>query len=129
MDAFEFAKERVRMCDMHTYDCHTSNGKPCPAYNDGTCAFVFPAGIDGNELDETIKECITITERWARQRKPKSRKDVLLEKFPNADCYKMCVRNVFGNFSGCDISNVQSKVCKVCWDLPAPDEYQEETKE
>lgn len=61
-------------------------------------------------------------------KKPKTRMEVFLEKFPDArrdPCGEpsTCVRNVFGE-TNVDCDN--SVGCENCWNEPAPDEYQED---
>lgn len=59
----------------------------------------------------------------------KTRKEVFLERFPNAECCdrgepNTCVNKVFGTIEvGCCHKPIH---CDECWDLPAPDEFQEE---
>lgn len=62
-----------------------------------------------------------------QEKQLKTRKEVFLEKFPNAkrnSCGQLatCAQNVFGVVVDC----CTSKGCEECWDEPAPDEYQEE---
>lgn len=62
-----------------------------------------------------------------QSRKVKTRREVYLEKFPNAllgsdGNLNTCAQNVFGCVVACNTS----KSCGECWDEPAPDEYQEE---
>ena len=59
----------------------------------------------------------------------KTRKEVFLERFPNARRDPLgephtCVKNVFGTIEG-DCVN-KTIHCDECWDKPAPDEYQED---
>lgn len=64
------------------------------------------------------------------QEKPlKTRKEVFLERFPNAVCASTgdpcaCVSNVFGQTD--NICRNGNASCVNCWDEPAPDEYQED---
>ena len=59
----------------------------------------------------------------------KTRKEVFLEHFPNAQCEPSgepcaCVRSVFGTT---EVDCVHETICcDDCWDKPAPDEYQED---
>ena len=70
MDALEFIRERNRMCQSFGDGC-----KNCPANKDRFCiAF---------NVDEEI---VPIVEKWSKENPRKTRQDVFLEQWPNAQC-------------------------------------------
>lgn len=87
MDAVKFIKERNRMCKSFDTGC---NG--CPAFNaceDDLCCAVG----QGSTLD--AKEQIAIVEEWSAAHPRKTRQDVFLEQWPEAEidksgCLMLC---------------------------------------
>ena len=73
MDAVKFLKERKRMCQMYGV-CGD-----CPAYRTGVgCIFSVTKGA-------TPEEQIEFIEVWYTAHPPKTRQDVFLEQYPEAE--------------------------------------------
>lgn len=69
MDAFEFVRERNRMCDSFG---HISCGN-CPAEKHGECVAIL--------WDEEI---VPIVEKWSKEHPRKTRQDAFLKQYPDA---------------------------------------------
>lgn len=78
MDAVKFIKERERLCKEHT----VCSG--CPANDNNRCKFNITLG------DEAAKQ-VEFLEEWATAHPRKTRQDVFLEQWPNA---QTCSDNV-----------------------------------
>ena len=77
MDAVKFIKERDRMCKSY-YDAekgHCSDG--CPAH-DTQCT-------DLDDLSTDAEELVTLVEEWSAAHPRKTRQDVFLEQWPDAN--------------------------------------------
>ena len=73
MDAITFIEERKRMCNMHP-------GCPgCPAFR-GVDACIFSAASSA-----TSSEQVEVVEEWADLHPRKTRQDVFLEQYPEAE--------------------------------------------
>lgn len=99
MDALEFIRERNRMCKSFGVCCNN-----CPADKNASC--------DSFEWKE---ELATIVEKWSKENPRKTRQDVFLEQWPNAQCIDgilvFCPRWIDTCFS-CLIDNVDCAACK-----------------
>lgn len=101
MDAFEFLRERKRMCNCYK-DC-----KGCPLY-DSNCV------IDSALSDEDGEKIIAAVEQWSKEHPRKTRQSVLLEQWPEANldahgcvCVRPCYlsathRNAYGKCAHMD---------------------------
>lgn len=69
MDAAKFIEERNRMCKSFRGDC-----SKCPAGNND-CCYIF----------EWKEELIKIVEKWSRENNRKTRQDLVLAQWPNAE--------------------------------------------
>lgn len=80
MDALEFLKERVRMCNSY-------NGcGECPLAE----SLCF---ISNTTSDENLKKMIAAVEQWSKEHPRKTRQSVFLEQYPEA---KIDVNGVVG---------------------------------
>ena len=70
MDAIEFIRERNRMCKSFGVECEN-----CPANKDSCC-----------DILAWKEELVTIVEKWSSEHPRKTRQDVFLEQWPNAQC-------------------------------------------
>ena len=75
MDALEFLRERVRMCNAYSdqNNCHWD----CPLAE--SCCV-----ISGTTSDEDLKKMITVVEQWSKDHPRKTRQSVFLEHYPEA---------------------------------------------
>ena len=69
MDALKFVRETNRMCKSFGDSC-----EDCPA-ND----------VSGCMVDQLYEEIVPIVEKWAKENPRKTRQDVFLEQWPNAE--------------------------------------------
>ena len=77
MDAVEYLKEAMRMCDT-TKDC-----EECPFHNLNA---TFPCHSCPGHLDVANPEkAVEIVEKWAAEHPVKTRKSEFLKTFPNAN--------------------------------------------
>ena len=76
MDAVEYLREKERMLA------------------DKSCQ-VTRRDMNDNEADYS-ELAVSLVEQWAKEHLIKTYKDVLLEKFPNADWFNCCVETIFG---------------------------------
>ena len=108
MDAVEYLKEAMRMCDT-TKDC-----EECPFHNLNA---TFPCHSCPGHLDVANPEkAVEIVENWAAEHPKKTRQSEFLKMFPNA---KLGDSGILWFFP-CDIdtSYKHSKECDnvQCWD-------------
>lgn len=96
MNAIEYIEERSRMCQSYGSKC-----KGCPANFDN----MFCCGVAAiSKLD--AKEQVAIVEKWSAEhpkKQKKTRQDVLLEKYPEAqlDAYgvlRICPVNISAEY-------------------------------
>ena len=75
MDALEFLRERVRMCNAYSdqNNCHWD----CPLAE--SCCV-----ISGTTSDEDLKKMITAVDQWSKEHPRKTRQSVFLEQWPDA---------------------------------------------
>ena len=97
MEALEFLRERVRMCNLYS---DSYNGCcECPLA-ESRCV------IGNTASDEDLKKMITAVEQWSKNHQRKTRQSVFLEQWPNAaigddglpevaPC-KLCVGLIYG---------------------------------
>ena len=75
MDALEFLRERVRMCNLYS---DSYNGCcECPLA-ESRCV------IGNTASDEDLKKMIATVEQWSKEHPRKTMQSVFLEQFPNA---------------------------------------------
>lgn len=74
MDAFEFLKERKRLCEVYF---EKTECKECPLENMGCWTADFCA-------DDSCEKVIAIVERWSKEQPRKTRQTELLKMFPEA---------------------------------------------
>lgn len=72
MDAVKFIEERERMCKMY------GGCTGCPGYDDGVCMVGITTGI-------TPVKQIELLEKWSAAHPRKTRQDVFLEQYPDAE--------------------------------------------
>ena len=113
MDAVRFIEERHKMCESFGNRC-----TGCPAYNacaDGHCCAV--------ELESTLDatDQIAIVEEWSAAHPRKTRQDVLLEQYPEANLDKygiiqICPAAFFSSYRspklGCTNSHMMCHDCR-----------------
>ena len=74
MEALEFLREQMRMCNLYSYSC---NGCcDCPLV-ESHCA------ISSVTSDEDLKKMITIVEKWSKEHPRETRQSVFLKQWPN----------------------------------------------
>ena len=74
MDALEFLRERVRMCNLYS---NSYNGCcECPLA-ESRCV------IGSTAPDEDLKKMIVAVEQWSKEHPRKTRQSVFLEQWPN----------------------------------------------
>ena len=79
MDAIKFIEERNRMCkSFNSLEC-----KGCPAFN----AYELSCAV-GQESTMNATDQIAIVEKWSTAHPRKTRQDVFLKLFPEADVCK-----------------------------------------
>lgn len=86
MDAFEFLKERKRMCNSY------KGCGGCPLER-GNC------GLNTSTSNEECERIVATVEKWSKEHPRKTRQSVFLERWPNCmmdddDVVGMCPRNV-----------------------------------
>lgn len=77
MDALKFIEERNRMCDYYTKKDGTGGCADCPE-RDSTC----------NVVRYVTPEYIANVEKWSREHPRKTRQDMFLERWPEAELTK-----------------------------------------
>ena len=70
MDAFEYVKQRKRMCDYYNHN----NCSKCPAFSCEECG-----GLNG------ISTMVPIVEKWAKAHPVKTRQSEFLKQWPDAE--------------------------------------------
>lgn len=75
MDALKFIEERNRMCDYYRGGNALSGCAECPAF-ENACSTSFRS---------VTAEYIEVVERWSQEHLRKTRQDVLLEQWPEAE--------------------------------------------
>ena len=110
MDALEFFKERMRMCDY--YNSVPGGCTACPRNNKG-CELSTYRSYD------YVKEYIADVEKWSKEHPRKTRLQDFLEKYPDAELCdngtpKVCCRCLGYN----KICTYQEVNCKACWNMP-----------
>lgn len=78
MDALKFIEERNRMCDYYWGGNAISGCAECPAF-ENTCSTSFRS---------VTAEYIEAVERWSQEHPRKTRQDVFLEQWPDAELTK-----------------------------------------
>ena len=107
MDALEFLRERVRMCNLYS---DSYNGCcECPLA-ESRCV------IGNTASDEDLKKMIATVEQWSKEHPRKTMQSVFLEQWPNCmmdhdGTVGMCPRNVDKNYI-CDLN--RSAGCPDC---------------
>lgn len=91
MDAIEFIHERNRMCA--TYTPKRCKGCPADNYGERDTACIMIDKIDAEKV-------VSIVEKWSSDHPRKTRQDVFLEQWPNAQMefggLQICPRVVMG---------------------------------
>lgn len=107
MDAFEFLKERKRMCNSYSDCCDCPLGSSSCVINHATS-------------DEDNEKIITAVEQWSKEHPRKTRQSVFLEQWPEADIdgygvLMICPAKIFkAHRSGNSRCNNQGKLCIDC---------------
>lgn len=90
MDAVKFIEERNRMCESFGAGCIG-----CPAYNEPRCVVSSASTLDA-------KEQVAIVEKWSVAHPRKTRQDVFLEHWPEAElvngCLAICPKRISANY-------------------------------
>lgn len=90
MDAVKFIKERNRMCESFGAGCIG-----CPAYNESRCVVSSASTLDA-------KEQVAMVEDWSAAHPRKTRQDVFLEHWPEAElvngCLAICPKRISANY-------------------------------
>lgn len=90
MDAVKFIKERNRMCESFGAGCIG-----CPAYNELRCVVSSASTLDA-------KEQVAMVEDWSAAHPRKTRQDVFLEHWPEAElvngCLAICPKRISANY-------------------------------
>ena len=125
MKEFNYLREKVRM--LRSLEASNDCENPCPCNNGANC-LKCPLSASENRLKrycvefEIIcpDEATEIVRKWAEEHPRKTRKDVLLEKFPNA---KMDERGIpyvcaipLRITAGCCFCE-EGEDCAACWDI------------
>lgn len=76
MDAAKFIKERNRMCKSFDYGCGC---QMCPACDNDLCCVI------GKNSTLDVSAQIAIVEKWSIEHPSKTRQDVFLEQYPEAE--------------------------------------------
>lgn len=108
MDAVKFIEERTRMCESFGDSC-----TECPAYN-GCCAV-------GRESTTDAMAQVAIVEEWSAAHQRKTRQDVFLEQYPEAQLTEdgiisicpMCISSAYRDKTGGCASQTRPQ-CAVC---------------
>jgi hypothetical protein len=94
MDAVRFIKERNRMCKSLDVRCEV-----CPAFHVGENGAQCAVGA-ASMLDATAQ--IAIVEEWSAAHPRKTRQDVFLEQWPEAElvngCLAICPKRISANY-------------------------------
>lgn len=112
MSEFNYLKEKARMLKS------VGNGEICCYVKCSNCPLSIgnPYTVNCHVFEvEYPNEAEAIVRKWAKEHPRKTRKDVLLEKFPNAilndnGCPAACARDL-GLTQGCCLDDW----CKDCW--------------
>ena len=114
MDAVEFLKERIRMCNSYKDSCIG-----CELYKTSTESNTDCIRL----LDYHFEDAVSAVEQWSQNHPQKTIMQDFFEKFPNAPKSEtgepmMCPYNCgYGNFC-CEQSN---GICFNCWNRPLED--------
>ena len=104
MDALEFVREKNRMCK---------------SFGDGEGCMSCPVYKEGNRCTAILwkEEIVPIVEKWSKENPRKTRQDVFLEQWPNAQCIDgilvFCPRWIDTCFS-CLIDDNNNVDCATC---------------
>lgn len=109
MELSEVLKTRKRICDYMTKHCLSCDECPVGVFDDDLCLF---------DLDPSLAEKYeNILAQWNREHPVKTLKDILLERFPNAQLGEhgvpgFCVRDL-----GLVTMDICKKMndCTECW--------------
>jgi hypothetical protein len=111
MDAFEFLKERKRMCNSYK-DC-----EGCPLEG-AKC--VGSSSVP----DEDYKRIIATVEQWSKDHPIKTRQSVFLEQWPEASinkttgvltiCPAVLIKECRDDKGACGVYSVETCVCEAC---------------
>lgn len=104
MDALKFIEERNRMCDYYRGDNALSGCAECPAFQ-MTCVSVR----------SVTAEYIAAVEQWSKEHPRKTRQDVFMAHYPDADLdngvLRVCPRKIYKS-AGINCNNTTCSLCK-----------------
>ena len=107
MDALEFLRERVRMCNSYRH-C-----EGCPL-EDGKCV------VSDVAPDEDYKRIIAAVEQWSKEHPRKTRQSVFLRQYPEAEIdahglVRLCPMSISAAHRDSDGEcNYQELLCRDC---------------
>lgn len=117
MDAVKFIEERNRMCKSFDVGC-----KGCPAFN-GREDNLHCDVVQGSMLDDIAQ--FSIVEKWSKENPRKTRQDVFLEQYPEAQLTKdgvistcpMRISSAYRDEKGCcaAVARECSDCCREFW--------------
>lgn len=117
MDAVKFIEERKRMCKSFGTKC-----KGCPAFNDDENEMNCEVSVTST-LDATTQ--IAMVKKWSAEHPLKTRQDVFLEQYPDAQLTgdgvisicPMCVSADYRDENGCctAVDNECIVCCREFW--------------
>ena len=114
MDALNFFKERIRMCDY--YDSVPDGCNDCPRNNRG-CELSTYRDCD------YIKEYIADVEKWSKEHPQRTRLQDFLGKYPNARLCKSGLPSACRMSLGyCKCCDDPENDCEVCWNKPVEED-------
>ena len=111
MDAFEFLKERKRMCNSY------KGCGGCPLER-GNC------GLNTSTSNEECERIVATVEKWSKEHPRKTRQSVFLEQWPEASinkttgvltiCPAVQIKECRDDKGACGVYSVETCVCEAC---------------
>ena len=112
MDALEFLRERVRMCNLYSNSYNACC--ECPLA-ESRCV------ISSTASDEDLKRIITAVEQWSKEHPRKTRQSVFLKQYPEAEIdangvVGLCPMSISAAYrdsdGGCDCPEILCRDCR-----------------
>lgn len=113
-DVKNYIRESGRMCISMGVSCNN-----CPMYLAWTNVYKSCSEFASKNPEQTLE----IVQKWSDEHPLKTRMDVFLKAFPNAELYEeaypmVCAKVVFGLKESCKTY----ETCEDCWNTPVEEE-------
>jgi hypothetical protein len=114
MDALKFIEERNRMCERYWQVDGDCDG--CPMLNVDECNELRSMVDDAGKA---VGKVVEIVEKWSKEHPRKTRQDVFLEQWPEADvlangCLRICPNRISSRHRGAHGECIAAIKCDDC---------------